>query len=390
MGKFFIRNMLHPLVMASVLWFIIAGVVSYEPFFNIDLQSVWSLDMHLVVIVGGVSIFIPTIVFPIRVGYRVERFLIPNHFKVCVNTMAILSVIVFFIRFKNSIFHPAILNAGDGDLKELVPPGIAGLHYIDLFTPIIGLCLFFEILYSSKVSKSRLVFALLFNLFVLISIVMYKISRDELTQYLVGFLFIWIVARPAHRLRIALLGLSVLWLIFIITSARLDENSAVFNHFSGGLGVFFSIFYTYTAYNFENVNKLVSADVQPTYIWGSLKFILRFFYSDEYDKNAFNIVMKDSAFFNAKTYLYMFYHDMRLYGVFLYSFLLGTCTQFVYYLAVNNSRFILLLATFLKPLLFMFFGNFFFVELTYFFVYPLTFCFAVLLYRKIYILKFTK
>lgn len=383
-GRLFLKNISHPLILASSLWFFLVGISSYEPWFNNDLQTEWTITTHLVMVVGGISILLPAIMFPVVGRYNIDKIYIPNKFRYFLDLTAVLSIIAFLLRFRFGVFSPTILQTGLGvDIKELVPPGISGLHYIDLLTPIIAVAFFFEGLFSNRLSKLRLMWLIIYTLFAVVNIVLYKVSRDELTQYLAGVVFLLFVARPEQRMKFLIVVSVILVSVVVMTMSRLSENSAVFSQFSGAWGAVFSIFYTYTAFNFENVNKLVNSEFEQTYIWASLRFVLRFFYSEEYESNSLGIVMKESAFFNAKTFLYFFYHDLKIFGVFIYSFLIGVWVQFFYRFSLINSRYLLVLAISCKGLFFMFFGNFFFVDFTYFFVYPFSIFIFFLLFRKV-------
>lgn len=382
-GKWLLNDGYHPLALSSSFWFFLASIASYEPWYNSDLQTPWSLDMKMIVFLGGISIFLPAMLFKSSRGYNLDKIYINNKYKIFLDFLAILTVIVFLIRFKSDVLHPTILRSGVGDLKELVPPGITGLHYIDLMTPIIGIYYIFELLYSKNISRLRRISIVIYSVFVVVNIIAYKVSRDELTQYLVCTFFLIYVSRPQYRFRFWIFFIVFLAIFSMMTVARLSENSSVFSQFSGDFGPIFSMFYTYSAINFENLNKLTNTDFSDTYIWGSLRFILRLFYSDEYENNQFNILDIESSFFNAKTYLYMFYHDLRIYGVILYSFIIGVFVQLIYILAKKNIRYLPLLSILMKPLLFLFFGNFFFVELTYFFVYPFGFFLCLLLFSRV-------
>ncbi|SDH74694.1 oligosaccharide repeat unit polymerase [Vibrio xiamenensis] len=385
-GRFILKNINHPLILASSLWFLLVAISSYEPWFNRELQTHWSIATHVVMWVGGLSILLPAYVFPSVGKYDIRKIYITKKYRLTIDFLALCSVFVFIMRFKSHILSPTILHTGLGiDIKELVPPGITGLHYIDLLTPIIGICYFFELMFSAVLTRRRITVIVFYSLYTIITIALYKVSRDELTQYLAGVVFLFYIGRPRHRIRFFFIIAIILLSVVLMTMSRLSDNSAVFSQFSGKWGTVFSIFYTYTAYNFENVNKLVNSSFHETYIWSSLKFLLRFPYSSDYELNNFHIVMEESSFFNAKTYLYFFYHDLKLLGVFIYSFLIGLFIQFFYRKAIRNTRYLLIIAVCCKGLFFMFFGNFFFVDFPYFFVYPVTLFFTILLFRKVHI-----
>ncbi|MEY0303581.1 O-antigen polymerase [Providencia manganoxydans] len=383
-GRFFFKNTLHPLVLGSSLWFFLVSIACYEPWFNNYLQSSWSINTYIVMWLGGLSFLLPAFIFPSIGKYSICSFYFPKKYIIALDLLALLNIIAFILRFKEKVFMPTILFAGTGtDIKELVPAGILGLHYIDLLTPIIGICYIYEFLFSKKITLRRKLIILIYTLFTISNLILYKVSRDELTQYISGVAFLFIIGRPKQRVKImSLISIMFIGIIFM-TISRLSDSSAVFTQFDGPIGNILSIFYTYTAYNFENVNKLVNSEFHDTYIWASGKFLLRFIYPYEYDNNQFGIILKESTFFNARTYLYMFYHDLRFLGVFMYSFLIGSIIQFFYRLSIRNTRYLLMIAVLIKGVLFLSFGNFFFADFPYFFVYPVTLIFTILLFRKI-------
>lgn len=167
-------------------------------------------------------------------------------------------------------------------------------------------------------------------------------------------------------------------MIFIIlTSAfsivRLNEQSLVLNKFdnnnNSNINMIASSIYTYTAYNFENLRKLVDDNFEKTGILYSGKFLLYPFFKNEYQKNLFNFTEKNTIFFNARTYLYGFYHDLGFLGIILYPFFLGIIITLLTNISYFDRYFILIIAFLQKAIYFSFFGNYFFGELVIFFPY---------------------
>lgn len=385
------KDWLNPLGLGSALWLFFAGIASYEPFFDTSIQQSFAFETHVAIFFAAVFFSLPGVLsksnYPnkIYINSKFKKIFFSNMYYLFINTVAFLVLLSFFVRFGDTLFTPAFFgNAAEGDLKEAVADAIPFIHYFDYLTPFVALVLLFEVKVNVLIGLRRTLFIYLYILFCFFSIVFYKVSRGDLLILVVGWLYISYYVSFFKQERKSLVRRFSLPLFFIfvfifVGYVRVSVESRVSTHFESVDYSFFSQIYTYIAFNFQNINSLVLSDGEHTYIFGVWRFLLRYIYGDNYNY-IFNVVEHDTLFFNAKTFIYYFYHDLGVFGVVLYSFLIGAFLQKVYTLFYNDFRFVIALAFLAKPIFFLFFANYFFAE--FIILYPYLFAFFV-----IYLLK---
>ena len=115
-------------------------------------------------------------------------------------------------------------------------------------------------------------------------------------------------------------------------------------------------FYLYFATCFDNLNSLINNGSPMTICYATiLKPIL----------DVFNIQLNiplteyQYSFFNAKTMIYYFYHDLGIIGVIIFTSIIYLVVLRVYKKAKYDSNYLLLLAALQKSIFMVFFGNYF-------------------------------
>lgn len=369
------KDFYHPLAISSLVWFSCVAIASFEPLYIYSIQSTWSTGTHAAVLVAGGAFVIPVFSSLKKSKYRTpERnsVIFTTDYKTFISLIMICSIFVFMLRFQGVLFKPPLFYSHGLDAKHMVPDALVGLNYIELLTPFLALFCVFELLFSGSISRKRKLFLYFYIFYYLIVTVVYKSSRGELIPFLFGVGFVYFSL--GKKISIKFIFFIFLFFLFlgVFNSARLVEGSAVTNKFGNGMLLeIFSAIYTYVAYNFENLNKLITSDVNATYFWGGFKFILKFFFPDYYT-NQVNIIEYETLFFNARTYIYYFYHDLGLVGVAIHTILISSIVQKSYNLSLTNPRYIILVAVMQKGIIFLFFGNYFYGDMVLLFPYVVT------------------
>lgn len=371
----------HPLGVASLFWFLCAAISSYEPLYDPVLQSSWSFNMHFAVLISGLMFSFPLFFSKSKKNISCRGAVyFTQAYIYSINFLMFVSITVFCVRFKSLILSPPLLFAGGVDAKDMVPEALVGFNYIELLIPFIALFCIFEIRLSGECSNARKKMLYSYIIFYIITSVFYKVTRGELVVFIFGYIYIYFFSGGKISFKLLKYAGLVLIGIGLFTSKRLVEGSAVLNRFGNDVfSVFFSSIYTYVAYNFENLNKLTNENFSFTYFWGAQKYLMNIFFKDEYMSGDIELLNIETLFFNAKTYLYYFYHDLGMIGVILYPLLIASVIQIIYNLSVIKHRYIILVAALQKAIVFLFFGNYFFGELVLLFPYIIAFLLVLML-----------
>jgi oligosaccharide repeat unit polymerase len=366
------NDFFNPLAVGTLIWFSASSISVYPGFHDSSVQDSISLQTIIVIFISGLFFCFPAIILKknfiknVRRNFQVRDVIFGVGYRSVVGLTSLLTILAFFIRFHDQLSGPALFStSGGSDLKANVPDAIPVLHYFDYLTPVVALVLVYEWMFDRFISSRRKIVIFLYIIFVLISLIVYKVSRGELFVLFLGSLYLYYVKGVAlgsrRLLSTFLLSSSLVFVIALIGLYRISNNSRVSTQFGADVWPFLSQVYTYLAFNFQNLNQLVVNENPYTYFWATWRFILRYFYFGDF-KSDLNIVDYETIFFNAKTFVYYFYHDLGLLGVALYSFFIGCFVHFFYILAMRDPRFFIILASLQKPVFFLFFGNYFFGE----------------------------
>ncbi|KNC91476.1 O-antigen polymerase [Trabulsiella odontotermitis] len=371
------HDLLHPLGIGVLLWFLAASLSNVETLFDPYLQVTLSLNTNIAIFFGGFFFSIP-FVFSKKIDKNIfifQRYNFTNSYRYLFNFFALLSFIAFTVRFQNALLTPPLLFGTTVDLKESVPDAVPIINFADVSIPFLALLCVFELKYSVKVPAIRKFVLVGYIIFCIITTLVYKVSRGEFLAFALGFIYLLLISkRISVRLRQLIIVCLFFSLFFYMGTLRISGVSRVSTQFGeGAQSMVLSQIYTYIAMNFQNLNALITSNFEPTYIWGSLRFFLKPFFSDYYDKNTFGLTDYYTLFFNAKTFLYYFYNDLGLAGVIIYPLIIGVLIQSLYNKSVNNIKYFVLIACFMKAIVFLFFGNYFFGELVIMAAYIIVF-----------------
>jgi oligosaccharide repeat unit polymerase len=371
------KDLLHPLGIGVFLWFLAASLSNVELFFDPAIQIEISVSTNIAIFVGGFFFAIP-FVYSRKIDKNVfsyQRYYFKRNYRYLFNFFAILSLVAFIIRFQDVLTSPPLFYGTTTDLKESVPDAVPFINFADLSITFLALLCVFEIKYSIKISTIRKANLLIYIVFCIFSTLIYKVSRGEFLTFALGFLYVILIQK---KIKISLKHLviicTLLFLFFYLGALRISTESRASNQFGeGSSNMILSQIYTYVAMNFQNLNALIISNFEPTYIWGSLKFILKPFFSNMYNNDATGLTDFYTLFFNAKTFIYYFYNDLGFIGVIIYPFIIGSLIQCLYNASTMNVKYFVLLACFMKPIIFLFFGNYFFGELVIMVSYVIVF-----------------
>jgi len=374
------KDYLHPLGIGIFLWFFTAGIANISSLYDAGIQQNISLETNCIVYLSGIFF-----IFPFVFSYRLNKLVFEEkkiyfglQYKVFFNTLLIFSFLNFLLRFKLVLLNPPFFNL-DGviDIKSIVPPALPIINLFDVLTPFLAVFCLFELFFSSSLKRSRIILLVCFILFSIILSVFYKVSRGELVIIILAFIYFYSLPRKfKFSLKYFTISSILVFSFIYLGVSRISNESRVSTQFGDGfLNIIFSQIYTYIAMNFQNLNALINSNFTPTYFWGGMKFILYPFFKADYESNLVGLTDFNTDFFNAKTYLYYFINDMGVLGAFLYSLVIGLVIQSIYNVSVRNIKFFVFLACLLKPIAFMFFGNYFFgdniIFLPYLFIFLL-------------------
>ncbi|WP_061276634.1 O-antigen polymerase [Cedecea neteri] len=378
------KDLLNPLGIGILLWYLACSLANFDLLFDYKLQEELSLQTNVCMLLSGLCFVLP-ICFSYRknalslIGYQKIHY--GKAYNFFFNLIVIASIIAFLYRFQHLIFAPALFSGASNDLKSTVPDALPGVNYIDLFTPYAAILALIEIKYSLNLSKKRFVILFCYILFSIISSLVYKVSRGEFLIFGLAYLYIYLATkRNKINFKKMLFILVFVLLFFAVGAMRLSDESRVSTQFgSGVLNSILSQIYTYIAINFQNLNALINSNSELTYVWGGLKFLLKPFFTYEYDTNQVGLSDYSVGFFNAKTFIYYFYNDLSYVGIIIYPLIIGIVVQLIYNSMCRDVKYLTLTASLMKAVVFMFFGNYFFGELVLIFPYLLIFFFLTMM-----------
>ena len=358
------RDWVAPSALLCLFWFGAASFADVTSLKDPTLQRTWELGTYAAVYLCGLSMF--------SAGFlQVKRRIIqpvrcdPSHtFRVVTATLMWLSIVAVAVRLYVFGFslEQLILDFGGIDLKTQAPDAIPGIHYFEIMTPFLCLCAIFELRASTKMRKWRRIGLITY---VIYSAAIYSIiltaSRGTLLVIITGALYLY--ARNGHLRFKHLLTIGAIIVLAMSGLSFLRMSSeTVTNSFLGDepMMKLLSPIYTYVAFNFENFNSLVRADTHPSYATSALKFFFWPFLKSEYESGAIRVTEFDTLFFNARTFLYPFYHDLGLLGCVIYPGLISFLLTKLHNFSTRNPGYIILLMGLQKSIWFAFFGNYFF------------------------------
>ncbi len=360
------RDLMAPSAVLCLLWFGSASLADIPFLKDSSIQHGWELETYAAVYFSGFSMFAFGFLQLRKRGNNLANCQSSAIFRAATTLLMILSVAAVAMRFYSSGFHieQLILNFGGGDLKVEIPNGIPVFHYFEIMTPLLCLCAIFELKQSLKLSKLRrygLISYVLYSMIIYSSIL--TLSRGTLLTIICGILYLYVRSGNLRFTSLVVIGIFVVAAMSGISFLRMSALN-MSNSFLGDepLMMLLSPIYTYVAFNFENFNNLVKAEISPTYVFYALKFLLWPFLKSDYESGVIRLVDFDTLFFNARTFLYPFYHDLGIVGCLLYPGLISFVLVKIHNLSIENPELVIILMGLQKAIFFTFFGNYFFGE----------------------------
>jgi oligosaccharide repeat unit polymerase len=361
------RDWFAPCGLLCLFWFAAAALADVASLKDLTLQQPWEFDSYIAIYMAGLSVF--------SVGWLMGRkrrispiTVEPSAvFRRALDVLIVLSLIAVATRlymFGFSI-EKLLLSFGGVDLKDELSDAIPGVHYFEILTPYLSLCAIFELSAAASLSTVRRRWL---QAYVIYTVVLYCVilsaSRGTLLIVLTGAMFLYVQNGKLRLTRIVMVVAGTIVLMSALSFARMSSDT-VSNSFLGeqAFQIFLSPIYTYVAFNFENFNKLVRADLEPTYLFYSLKAFLWPLLKADYTADTMRLTNFDTLFFNARTFIYPFYHDLGLVGCLLYPSAIAVVLASLHNSLNRRPSNTIVLMALQKPVWFAFFGNYFFGEL---------------------------
>lgn len=357
------KDIFHPGSIFLFFWFFTCGLscIDYNDFMN-----PWCVEMYVVTIISGLSFWIGTFVFLKKRDFKkFKPIKLGKEFNIILYVLFFFCFSAMLTEWVNGGMHLNLFETSEGvfDQKNEIDGDIGGLHYGTIFLPFLAILFYYKVLNSSNTFKSDFIIIFI----IIMSSIFIKLSRGDLLIYILSFIFLY---SRYYRLNIKLLILSIFIIVFMflgIMSFRVSNTSIVFSTTSNP---YISVFYSYIATCFANLNDYIiindnyhffgNATLSPIWTLTGMKDILQVNQTSQIDT------------FNASVYLYDFYHDYKLIGVVFFPFLLGIILSKIYFnILFKNSLWVILLASLQKAIYVSFFGNYFFGELVLLFPYIL-------------------
>lgn len=363
----------HPNAIFILIWGIVVFITCVGIEYNVSaLQREWSPKMWAVILLSTISFFSGSLITN-KKSHPIKRQKIyfTKLYRIIFNFTSVITFLVFLIHFSTNNFIPTLLiSVNVGDLKLIVPKAIPFLHYFEILIPYLVVLGLYELMYSehlANIRKKYLIFYIFFG--TIIYTIMYSLSRGQLIIIFLSFVYLW---HRKHGLKIRTIFISciiILLLFYYLFLLRVGKTSSVLTIFGGETFYqsILSMIYSYVAYNFENLRKLVESSFNETYFLYSLKFLLKPFLYNAYESNALNLIEHNTLMYNARTYLYGFFHDLKFFGVAFYPFIISLLVGHFYNKSIKNINYIIVILFLQKAIFFNSFANYFFGELVIFF-----------------------
>lgn len=381
------RNFFSPTGIIVLTWFSSAAISDIEILKNSYLQQSWHIGTYAAIFFSGLTVFTIGIAYEKKLNTQ-NFYLSPSKkYVLAFNIFIALSLLSLFARIyiNGFSFDDIIENINNtSDLKNKVSEGIPFLHYFEILTPFLALFAIFEIKKSKNINAARKYFLITYVIYAsFFYCLIFSASRGMLLVIFTGALYLGSSTGSISRKNLIFLLASALLVFSSLSFIRLHEDTLTNSFLGDSLSAkLFSPIYTYISFGFNNLNLLVGAETPPTYVFYSLKFILWPFLKSQYESGYINLSEFQTLFFNSKTWIYGFYHDMGILGCILYPALISIFITTIFNVSQRKREYILVMMALQKSILFTFFGNYFFGELVIFFPLIVSFFLARLYQRK--------
>ena len=368
------KDLLNPFVISGGTWMLCAGLA------QLHLSSIsrsWCFETHI-----AVHLFFYTVII---CGFLFMRHSNNNNKKYEVNftkaftysyfVLIIVVVLCSLLEWKANNFSIAILDTTkSGDLKS-GRTALTGIHYFSLCLPYCALISFFCLLYGGhkyiKLHIMVIIYAFCYAILI-------EISRGTLLIMFLGMLLIYHSKKRLNFVKLFGVGFIVLALLCVLMVIRLQNNSSlVFTAIEGNM--YLSSIYTYIETPFLNLDQLITNGSPYSMVYATVLRPLCQVLRLQLD---FNYLEYDTYFFNARTIIYGFYHDMGLLGILLFTLIIYIIVGYIYNSAKHSARWVLMLAALQKAIYMPVFGNYFTGTVANSFPFVVVFLLTLLLKTK--------
>ena len=369
------KDILNPFAISGGLWMLCAGISQLH---LSNLSRSWCLETHIAIHIFFYMVIIVGFIFTksrSRFYYSKSEVKITRAFNMAYSLLIVVVILCCLLEWRANNFDIVLLNKqNSGDLKSGMV-ALKGIHYFSICLPYCALISFFCVMYDNHHHFMRHVFIIMFAIFYVSFI---ELSRGTLLIMLLGMLYIYHTKKRLRLVALIIVILFTLCLLSIAIIIRLQNNaSIVFTAVEGN--IYISSIYTYIETPFLNLDQLIANGSPYSMLYATilrpLCQVLRLDLGFEY-------IEYNTLFFNARTMIYGFYHDLGFFGIFLFTFIIYSFIGYIYRSVQYSGRWILLLAAFQKALYMPIFGNYFIGTVVTTFPFFIIFLLTLLLKQK--------
>lgn len=276
-----------------------------------------SLNTHFIIILTAIEIFCVGIIFTVPLKTHLRRsdqypIITSNYTFFMYILVGIVFLTCFFVWMYVEMYQIYGNNIGGSDRKTMMSNAINTsrvVSYIIQILPYTVLYILYDLLFNLKRSKKKVVFGLLYIIWVIIFIWNILVSRGTLLIVFLGSLFL-ISRKYKLKLKETLfifMGLAII--MALLMTLRMSSTSVVFS--GNTSNAYFNTIYNYVAITFQVFDKLVRHGSPYSLLsatWITFSKILGTYNPDTQ-------LLYTVGIYNAKTFLYSFYHDLGLIGI---------------------------------------------------------------------------
>ena len=337
-----------------ITWGIVASLASLQ--ISI-LDTGWTYEMYAISILFPFSVYIGVVIGKNNNIKREKKYAnieFSNIYFFLSRLIFLLCLVCAFMEWKSQGFILPFFSKGlASDTKHLVST-LPFFHYGTVYLPYCSINAFFELCFSKRKKLWDKILLFIQFLIPIFHCLLIATSRGSLLIIILGILFILSRKYKIKFNKLYIIVIIILIILVKVAEQRITSVSLVFRVIPEH--PLLSSLYSYTAVNFENLNKL-------TKVGPSWSIFIRSFYGLLQTIGLGGLFPEKpkqiTVFLNACPIAYDFYDDLWLIGVVLYTILLTVILKVVYRKCNKSSRWIILIAALQKPIWVVFFGNYF-------------------------------
>ena len=348
------KDVLNPFAVSASIWLLGAALSQLR---LSDLISQWNVETHIIVHIFAYVVIVCGFLFSDDKNSLFDNNLIcifESRYKYISRILFLIAFICAILEWSvNGFYIPILLKSG-ADLKGGLV-GISGVHYGTVCFPYFSLVALFELLFDENSKYYDKIYNSIVIILTVCHTIFIQISRGDLLIIILGALIIVHGKFRIHFKYLVFLGIAIIFILLALMLIRVqNESSLVYT--AVGRNPYVSAIYMYIATCFENLNSLVEHGSPYTIVYIT---ILKPIFEVLDLPLTVSYLEYNVEFFNARTMIYGFYHDLGIVGVGMYSFCIYIAVGIIYRKARHDRRYLLLLAALQKSIYVTFFGNYF-------------------------------